>query len=282
MSDFIQKNWRVGAGLLIVTGVMFLALSGALAPFVRLALDPVVSVQRWFATRYLAVYQLVRSPADVTEMRVENERLMNENAMLRSQLIELQEQQKDNDVLYSLLEVARARPDSNYVAAMVIGRDANPFMRYIIIDQGSDAGLRHGMPVVTAQGLVGRVDAVTSNAARVQLITDPGSAVNVRLPEAKADGMLVGSVTGDINLEMVTQQAQLHPGEIILTSGLGGTYPSNLLVGQVASVRKMETALFQSAAVQPAVDFTELRAVLVVTNFKPVDLSPLVDRQSLP
>jgi rod shape-determining protein MreC len=81
---------------------------------------------------------------------------------------------------------------------------------------------------------------------------------------------------------MVTQQAQLHPGEIILTSGLGGTYPSNLLVGQVASVRKMETALFQSAAVQPAVDFTELRAVLVVTNFKPVDLSPLVDRQSLP
>jgi rod shape-determining protein MreC len=217
----------------------------------------------------------VRSPGDVTVIRAENERLASENAQLRSQLIQLQEQQKDNDVLYSLLRVARTRPDSNYVAAMVIGRDTNPFMRYVIIDQGSDAGLRHGMPVVTAQGLVGRVDAVTANAARVQLVTDPGSAVNVRLPDSGADGMLVGSVTGDLSLEMVSQEVQLRSGELILTSGLGGTYPSNILAGQVISVRKIETALFQSASVQPVVDFTNLRAVLVVTNFKPVDLSPL-------
>jgi rod shape-determining protein MreC len=74
---------------------------------------------------------------------------------------------------------------------------------------------------------------------------------------------------------MISQEAQLRPGQIILTSGLGGTYPGNVLVGQVSSVRKLETALFQSASVQPAVDFADLRAVLVVTNFKPVDLSPL-------
>jgi rod shape-determining protein MreC len=150
-------------------------------------------------------------------------------------------------------------------------------MRYILIDQGSDSGLRHGMPVLTAQGLVGRIDAVTASAARVQLITDPASAVNVRLPDSESDGMLVGSVTGDINLDMIPQEAELRPGELILTSGLGGTYPGNILVGQVASVRKLETALFQSASVQPVVDFANLRAVLVVSNFKPVDLSPLID-----
>jgi rod shape-determining protein MreC len=245
-------------------------------------IDPVVGAQRWLATRYLAIFQMARSPADMTSLLTENERLKNENSLLRSQVIQLQEQQKDNDVLYSLLKVARTRPDSSYVAAMVIGRDTNPFIRYILIDQGSDSGLRHGMPVVTAQGLVGRIDAVTANAARVQLLTDPNSAVNVRLPDSKADGMLVGSVTGDISLEMISQEIKLQPGEIILTSGLGGTYPSNILVGQVASVRKLETALFQNASVQPVVDFASLRAVLVVTNFKPVDLAPLTSQPSTP
>jgi rod shape-determining protein MreC len=276
MRDFLQKNWRTGVVTLLVAGAMMLALSGYLAPVVRIVLNPVVAVQHWFGTRYLYVYQMLQSPGDINAVRDDNERLESENAQLRSQLIELQEQQKDNDVLYSLLRVARTRPDNNYLAAMVIGRDTNPFMRYILIDQGSDAGLRHGMPVLTAQGLVGRVDAVTANAARVQLITDPASAVNVRLPDSNADGMLIGSVTGDILLDMIPQEAEMRPGELILTSGLGGSYPSNILVGQVASVRKMETALFQSASVQPVVDFTTLRAVLVVINFQPVDLSPLV------
>ncbi len=277
MRDFLQKYWRVGAIALIIAGVMVLALSGYLAPYLKVVVNPVVGAQRWLATRYLAIYQLVRSPADLNVLRAENDRLQNENSLLRTQVIQLQEQQKDNDVLYSLLKVARTRPDSSYVAAMVIGRDTNPFMRYILIDQGSDSGLRHGMPVLTAQGLVGRIDAVTSNAARVQLITDPGSAVNVQLPDAKADGMLVGSVTGDLSLTMVSQEADLRPGEIILTSGLGGSYPSNILVGQVASVRKLETELFQEASVQPVVDFSSLRAVLVVTDFKPVELAPLTN-----
>lgn len=276
MTQFIQKYWRAGAITLVIAGVMVLALSGYLAPFLKIVVDPVVGAQRWLATRYLAVFEMVRSPADLNTLRTDNERLQNENSLLRTQVIQLQEQQKDNDVLYSLLKVARTRPDSSYAAAMVIGRDTNPFMRYILIDLGSDSGLRHGMPVLTAQGLVGRIDAVTANAARVQLITDPGSAVNVQLPDSKADGMLTGSVTGDVSLEMISQEAELRPGEIILTSGLGGTYPSNILVGQVASVRKLETALFQSASVQPVVDFSSLRAVLVVTDFKPVDLVPLI------
>src|SRR5512142_597742 len=227
MRDFLQKYWRVGAITLIVAGVMLLALSGYLAPFLKVAVDPVVGAQRWLATRYLAIFQMMRSPTDVTALRTENERLQSENSLLRSQLIQLQEQEKDNDVLYSLLKVARTRPDSSYVAAMVIGRDTNPFMRYVLIDQGSDSGLRHGMPVITSQGLVGRIDAVTANAARVQLITDPGSAVNVHLQDSNVDGMLSGSVTGDITLDMVPQEAKLQAGELILTSGLGGTYPSN-------------------------------------------------------
>ncbi len=282
MKNAFQQYWRTGAVTLIVAGLLLLALSGYLAPVIRVAINPVVSVQSWLATRYLAIYELVRSPGDVTTMRQDNERLKTENSLLRTQIIQLQENQKDYDALYALLKVARTRPDSDYLAAMVIGRDPNPFMRYIFINQGSDAGLRRGMPVVSDQGLVGRIVAVSADAAQVQLITDSDAAVNVLLPESKADAMLVGSVTGDITLQMIPQEVKVEPGELILTSGLGGTYPVNLLVGQVVSVRKLDTALFQSAAVQPVTDFASLRWVLVVTSFKPIDLTPLQPSSAQP
>lgn len=178
------------------------------------------------------------------------------------------------------MDFARARPENEYVAAAVIGRDPNPFIQYIIIDKGSDDGIRHGMPVITEQGLVGRVDAVTAGASRIQLIVDANSAVNVRIQSTQTNALLSGSLTGDINLQEVPQDVVIQSGELVLTSGLGGDYPADVLIGQVVTVRKSDTDLFQTASVQPAVDFTALRAVLVVMNFKPVDIVPLIPTPS--
>jgi rod shape-determining protein MreC len=138
------------------------------------------------------------------------------------------------------------------------------------------------MPVVTAQGLAGRVDAVIANAARVQLINDPGAAVNVQLSSTRTEAILAGSITGEVQLEMVPLDITLQPGDIVLTSALGGNYPAGILVGQVTSVRRIETDLFQTAAVQPAVDFSALSAVLVVTSFAPVNVSPLTPVEGSP
>jgi rod shape-determining protein MreC len=242
---------------------------------IRLASTPVISAQRWLASRYLAIYQSVNSPQDMATLRQRTALLEDENARLQSQVIQLQQKLQDTDFLYELLGFARSRPEDQYVAASVIGRDPSPFLHYVIIDKGSDDGLRHGMPVVTAQGLVGRVDAVIANAARVQLLNDAGSYVNVQLAATRTEAMLRGSLTGDVTVEMVPQEANLKAGDVILTSALGGNYPPNILIGQVVSVRQLETELFQSASVQPAVNFTNLRAVLVVVDFNPVDISPL-------
>jgi len=110
------------------------------------------------------------------------------------------------------------------------------------------------MPVVTQQGLVGRVDAVTARAARIQLISDPAAVVNISLANAKVDAQLIGSLTGDLSLSMIPQDAIVEIDDLVLTSGLGGSYPANVVVGKVVSVRKLETDLFQSAGVQPIVD----------------------------
>jgi rod shape-determining protein MreC len=174
------------------------------------------------------------------------------------------------------VDFARANPVYSYKAAAVIGRDPSPFLRYVVINIGSNSGILPGMPVVTEKGLVGRVDAVIGEAARVELVTDSGSAVNVRLPSSGTEAMLVGSITGDLSLDMIPQDASVQVGDVVLTSGLGGGYPPNLLVGQVVGVRKLESELFQQASIQPNVDYNRLEFVLVIVNFKPVDISPLL------
>lgn len=132
------------------------------------------------------------------------------------------------------------------------------------------------MPVVTQQGLVGRIDALIADAARVQLITDSASIVNVKLQTAQVEGQVRGSVTGEISIDMVPVGNEVEVGDVIMTSGLGGTYPPNIFVGQVLTMQSKENVLFQSGSIQPVVDFSSLSAVLVITNFDSVNITPLI------
>lgn len=266
--------------VLVSVGLVVLALGGyfntASGWFSRLLVD----TQGWVSSRYLAVADFLTVPRDAATLRQRNAELEAEVARLQTQVIQLQQQVTETEILAALVDFARANPENTYKAATVIGRDPSPFLRYIIIDKGSNQGIRRGMPVVTDQGLVGRVDAVIAEAARVQLITDSASAVNVTLQNSKTEALLAGSLTGDLALDMIPQDAAIQPGDIVLTSGLGGDYPPNLLVGQVVAVRKLEAELFQQAAVQPNVDFSRVQYVLVIVNFSPVDITPLIPAAS--
>ncbi len=273
---FTPKNLRNLILIIVIAGVLILAISGYLTPLFSLSVSPLISAQSWISERYLAFSDFFGSPRDMATLREENITLRNEVAQLQSEIISLQENLAQADILYTLLDFARNNPDHEYEAATVIGREISPYLQYIIIDKGSNDGIRFGMPVVTQQGLVGRIDAVISDAARVQLITDAGSAVNIRLKTANVEGQVNGSITGEISLAMVPVDAQVDIGEVILTSGLGGTYPPNIFVGQVVSMQSQQNALFQTGSVQPIVDFSTLGAVLVITNFAAVDITPLV------
>lgn len=276
------RTWQTAVLALIVIGLIALALGGYLSPLVRYTLAPFISAQTWLATRFQALQNFVNTPQDMARLRARNQELEGEVSRLQAEVIELKQQIAETRILSALVDFARVNPENRYVAAAVIGRDTSPFVKYVIINRGSDDGLRRGMPVVTQQGLVGRVAAVTAGAARVQLITDPASSVNVRIEGSGAPAVLNGSVTGELLLEMVPQSAGVQPGDLVLTSGLGGNYPSNILIGQVINVRKRETDLFQSGAVQPVVDFNRLEIVLVIVNFRPVDISPLIPTPGIP
>lgn len=255
---------------------MALALGGYFSSASNVFTGSLINLQAWFSSRFVAVQDFITAPRDMASLRQRNLELEADNAELQAQVIQLQQRVGEREVLAALVDFAQASPENKYEAAAVIGRDPSPFLHYIIINRGSNDGFLRGMPVVTNQGLVGRIDAVIADAARVQLITDPASNVNIRLQNAEVEASLIGSVTGDVTLDLIPQDTTIELGDLVLTSGLGGGYPPDLIVGQVTNVRSRDFDLFQQATIQPVVDFNHLSIVLVIVNFNPVDIAPLV------
>ncbi len=278
----LPRSFQTAALAILVVGILLLALGGYLSPISRIALSPFISTQTWMASRYLAIRDFMTAPRDVVRLAQINDQLEAEVSRLQSQIIELQQQNSELQVLSALLDFARTHSENEYITAAVIGRDISPFLHYVIINRGSDDGLRRGMPIVSSQGLVGRVAAVTADGARVQLINDPDTAINVRIQPSGAEGFLQGSITGDITVEAIPQDANIQTGDLVLTSGLGGNFPPDMLIGQVSGVRQRPVELFQTATVEPVVDFSQLEIVLVIVNFRPVNIAPLIPTPGTP
>ena len=279
MRNLFSRTLQTTIIFLVVGGILALALGGYFSSASNVFTGSLVTLQTWFSTRFVALQDFLTAPRDIASLRQRNTELEAEVAELQGQVIQLQQQVGETEILAALVDFERARPENKYKAAAVIGKDPSPFLHFIIINVGSNDGILRGMRVVTDQGLVGRVDAVIADAARVQLITDPASKVNVRLQNAETDASLIGSVTGDVTLDLIPQDILIEQGDLVLTSGLGGGYPPDLIIGQVVNVRSRDFDLFQQATVQPVVDFNRLEIVLVILNFTPVDITPLLPAQ---
>jgi rod shape-determining protein MreC len=128
--------------------------------------------------------------------------------------------------------------------------------------------------VVMSEGssLVGVVSKVLDDFAWVTLITDPNSNVNAMVLESRAQGVVSGSLHDGLSMDLIPQDTEVEPGNTVATSGLGGSFPQALLIGQVAAVRGEEQDLFKTAEVKPAASLSHLENVLVMTSFTAIRL----------
>ncbi len=194
--------------------------------------------------------------------RQENQRLLAENRRLQGELYRLEEARLANERLRRLLEFKETLTLPT-LPAEVISEDASSWFRTVAIDKGSSDGLREGLPVVVAEGVVGRIIRVTPHQARVLLITDASSAAAALVQESRARGVCRGQ--GDhLVLEFALNREAIAAGDRIVTSGTGGVFPKGLVLGSVATVSREAYGLFQSVSVTPAVDFSRLEEVLVL------------------
>jgi rod shape-determining protein MreC len=189
--------------------------------------------------------------------------------------VEAREIQSDYQRLADLFSYTTSVTEQEFVAADVIGGDANNLLRSSIIylNRGARDGVARGMPVITGQGLVGRVLSVSANAAEVMLITAPASAVSARIQSSRANGSIVGDIDASLSMQLLPLDIPIQIGDVIITSGLGGNFPPDVLVGQVSAVQLDSSGLFQVATVRSLINFDLLEQVLVITSFQPVDLS---------
>ncbi|WP_456431627.1 rod shape-determining protein MreC [Thermosulfuriphilus sp.] len=194
----------------------------------------------------------------------ENEALKKEVAKLRARLVEYREALIANARLKKLLELKQSLPYAS-LSAQVVGRDPSMWFRSLIIDLGGDEGLEEGMAVITVGGVVGQILGVTPNYAKVMLITDPNSAVDVVVQRSRARGILRGQGSETCNLEYVSMEADVREGDLLITSGLDGIFPKGLLVGIVKRVLPdRQEGLFQRVEVRPAINLEDIEEVLVI------------------
>lgn len=254
----------VGSAILLTVLDSTGALSGVMG-FVR---DPLTYISSWTSARTDSVADIVAGPRNLETALQEIDRLRTENDTLRKENEQLLEDAGEAQILRQMFDRAAETPEYRRITADVIGQDTNPAIQSILINNGYDDGVRVGMPIEAARGLVGQVYRVTNNAAQVALLTETASAIPVRLGSTRATGMLRGAGRGALpTIDWIDLQYDVQVGELVTTSGLGGKFPENLVIGRVVNVERNEAELFQQATVQPAVDFNAIEIVFVVTEF---------------
>ncbi len=272
----LLKRYRelilVAALLLVPLGVFF---AHAKAPSERSRLDRAVV---WLATPVertigWTLSGVMRGWSGYVALRGAHEReakLATEVRALELERQQLLAERGEAERLRKLLAFAQESPERRYVGARVVGvRLGTAGRQLLTVDRGARDGIAKMMPVVVADGVVGRVNSVTSSTADVLVLTDSTSSVAVRVDRTRARANVRGLGKPDgAKLEYALRTEDMIEGDLLVTSGTDGVFPRGLPVGKVTQLNRTGHGLFQDARVIPAVDPTRLEEVLVVTSWE--------------
>lgn len=226
---------------------------------------PISSVGE-FVTR--PVRNLFAWGSDLGVSRSQLETLRTQNDQLRQRVSDLEEARLENERLKGLVAFVQSSK-TQAVGARVIGRPTNSWEGVITIDRGTADSIQAGMPVVGPAGLLGQTVDVTAHSARVRLITDPNSGVAAMLQSSRTQGIVRGSIEGQLTLDFVSTETTVRAGDVVITSGIGGVYPKGLIIGEVTKVRKTPADLYQNIELAPTGRLAGLEEVLVLVGAAP-------------
>lgn len=219
------------------------------------------------------VFEFVRgSCVEIWSSYIGVVRAARDNQILRARIGELEnrlalssEVESENARLRDLLNYSRQQK-LHGVTAAVIGGDPTGWVKGVVVDKGSTHGIKPGMAVIHPAGVVGQVVSVSATGAKVLLVSDHSSGVDVLMHEGRARGVVEGAGERVCELKFVTKDVDVRVGDTVITSGMDGVYPKGILVGRVSEIGRSVAGLFQPIEVRPAVDFSRLEEVLIVSS----------------
>ncbi|HCW51715.1 MAG TPA: rod shape-determining protein MreC [Clostridiales bacterium] len=235
----------------------------------RALVEAAAPIQAWFEGLAAGIRGGLSDIRAISQLRRENESLRAKAEAYDAALHRLRELEIENERLRALLGFSEAVP-FDYVVADVIARNPDNWFSRVTIDRGARHGIAKDMPVVTSQGLVGRVVAVSTNVSFVQLLTDRECGVGALVQSSRDAGIVKGQGSQSSLLRMMffEREAEVGEGDALVTSGLGEVYPPGLFIGRVVKITTEQHGLIKYAAVRPGVDFGSLEEVLVIVNYR--------------
>lgn len=190
-------------------------------------------------------------------LREYNEQLLSEHA-------QLEEYKQENERLQELLDL-KDKYSLSGTAARVIGRSSEAWSQTVTIDKGSSSDVETGLTVMGTSGVVGQVVSVSNSTATVRLLSDPQSGAAAMVQRSRAQGILKGSLSGILYLEDFDANADIQAGDVVITSGLGGSYTSGLMIGTVVSVETAQGDSSRRAIVSTNSEISAMEEVFVVS-----------------
>lgn len=203
-----------------------------------------------------AAADLAANPSTLTALREQNEQL-------RRLLSDTEEYRQEAERLRELLDMKQVSGVTG-PTARIIGRSTNAWDQSITIDIGSAEGVRPGMTIMGATGVIGQVSRTADHTSTVRLLTDPDSGAAVMIQSSRENGIVRGSISGALFLEDLDDDVIPQVGDVVITSGLGGSYERGLIVGAVASVNKTANNPTGAIVVNPNDHASVLEEVIVV------------------
>ncbi len=265
--------------LVLASGLLWaMQQSGQLALLTR-GLSQMTSPLQWrISMETLRLPGVFRQIAQTRLVRAEYLALQAENRRLTAENIVLQEMLRENESLRLQLGYANLNPRFTFMGAHVVGHvlghDPHSFLDYILIGAGLSDSLEVGMPVITPLGLVGRIVEVGPHTSRVLLIQDVSSSVSGLMQSSRVNGQVVGTTGGGLRMQFLTSSDPVAVGESVVTSHLSASLPQGIPIGTVISLEEQRNSTIIYAILRPAVDFTRLEEVLVITNYEALEEVP--------
>ena len=151
-------------------------------------------------------------------------------------------------------------------AARIISGSADSWSSTVTIDKGTADGLSVGMPVSASNGVIGQIVQCGATSSTVRLLTDESSSISAMVQSNRAQGMVVGSASGQVSLTLIRSSQAVNVGDVVVTSGLGGVFPKGLPIGKVTSVQNNPGSLYLDVVVEPFAHTESFEEVLVITS----------------
>lgn len=201
----------------------------------------------------------------------ESQQLNAEISRLREEKSRLIGVLQENERLRKMLGFKVRRPELELIPGRVVARDTTPYFRVVTLHVTTDVPLSPRMAVISAEGVVGQVHRVFADYVEVILVSDPRHRVDAITQRTRAQAVVEGlghERDYRAKLSYLSEKDEVRVGDVVVTSGMGGVFPAELVLGTVASVERSERGLFQDATLAPSVDASRLDEVFIVVGAK--------------